>query len=160
MPKLRLYLDTSVINHLFHDDTPERRSTTEEFFHNAVAPRLYEVFISSIVIDEIQKTPDPGHRQELMGVVAQYDIPLLPTGDDEIDRLAMLYIERGIIPAKKPEDALHVAVAVLHEIDMLISWNFRHLANVRKENAIQSANFAEGYTKPLRIITPLEVAAP
>ena len=42
-------------------------------------------------------------------------------------------------------------------MDVLLSWNFRHLANINKEAQIQAVNILEGYSKPLRMVTPLEV---
>lgn len=74
--------------------------------------------------------------------------------------LATRYIEHGIIPAMKAEDALHVAYATVFELDVLVTWNFRHLARARTEALIGSVNVVEGYSKPLRLLTPLEVLRP
>ena len=57
MKKLKIYLDTSVINFLFADDVPEFKKITEEFFEH-VKEQRYHVFISDIVIKEIDKTLD------------------------------------------------------------------------------------------------------
>ena len=70
---------------------------------------------------------------------------------------AYIYLDKNIIPEKKIEDALHIAVCSVFNIDILLSWNYRHMANVNKENKIMSVNIAEGYNKQLRIITPMEV---
>jgi hypothetical protein len=45
----------------------------------------------------------------------------------------------------------------LHTVDVLVSWNFRHLANVKKEQRVAAVNLLLGYAHPLRITTPLEV---
>ena len=58
---------------------------------------------------------------------------------------------------KKLEDALHIAISTILEMDVLLSWNYRHLANITKERKVQGVNIQEGYLKPLRITTPLEV---
>jgi len=79
------------------------------------------------------------------------------TGDPGIERLADLYLARGIIPAIKREDALHVAHATIHGLDILLSWNFKHLANVRREALIASVNQQEGHWHTLRLLSPLEV---
>lgn len=76
----------------------------------------------------------------------------------EIKRLAQFYIKHGIFPERKLEDALHVAIATVNQMDILLSWNYRHLANVNKERKIHIVNFQEGYAKPFRLITPMEVA--
>ena len=75
----------------------------------------------------------------------------------ECDELAEFYIDCSITPAKKLEDALHVAVATVHEIDVLVSWNHRHLANARKTDQYRGANLIRGYWKSPLILTPLEV---
>lgn len=79
------------------------------------------------------------------------------TGDSEIERLADLYLARGVIPVRKREDALHVAYATVHRLDILLSWNFKHLANVRREALIAGINQQEGYVYTLRLLSPLEV---
>ena len=58
---------------------------------------------------------------------------------------------------KKLDDALHIAVVTIKEIDVLLSWNYRHLTNVNKEMKIHAINILEGYIKEFRMTTPLEV---
>ncbi|MCX5896040.1 MAG: hypothetical protein NTZ51_09455 [Proteobacteria bacterium] len=156
MKKLRIYLDTSVINFLFADDVPDFKQATIDFFENY--SQLYELYISDIVIFEIEKSKDVVHRNKLISVVSKHGIKILP--DDsikEIRQLANRYVEKSVIPRAKMEDALHVAYATVYEMDILLSWNFRHLANVNKELKIQSINIEEGYRYPLRLLSPLEV---
>lgn len=162
MKKVGLYLDTSVFSHLFHDDTPERKAITQDFFENAVARKTYDVFISDVVIDELTRTKDEKRRLSLLRVIANYEIPLLGYNYEDPDfvHLVQLYIDQGVIPKNKLEDALHIAIATIHEIDCLITWNYRHMANINKESMIMSINISQGYYKPLRLITPLEVTNP
>lgn len=159
MPKPRIYLDTSVLSHLFHTDAPERQGITQALFHESIGGGHYEAFVSSYVIDELTRTPDAALRASLLDIPERFGLGLLPTGAKEVERLASVYFEKGIFQVLKPEDALHVAVATFHEMDLLISWNDRHLANVKKEFLIAAVNQEEGYRKPLRIVTPMEVAA-
>ena len=76
---------------------------------------------------------------------------------EEIEQLAYVYIQKGIIPENKLEDALHIAITTIEEMDILLSWNFRHLVNVNKEMKIHAINLLERYTKEFRMITPMEV---
>ncbi len=62
------------------------------------------------------------------------------------------------MPAKKLEDAIHVAVSTIFEMDALISWNLKHLANLKKKEMINGVNMKEGYSKRLELITPMEVS--
>lgn len=75
----------------------------------------------------------------------------------EATNLSKEYISQKVIPEAKVEDALHVAVATVYEMDALITWNNRHLANLRKMEKINSINLNEGYTKHLEIVNPMEV---
>ena len=85
MKKLRLYLDTSVLNFLFAEDVPEFKKITEEFFEN--------------------------------------------------------YVKKGKYIT----------------IDILVSWNFKHLANIQKQIAVRIVNEKEGYFYPLLLTNPMEV---
>ncbi|PIW31378.1 MAG: hypothetical protein COW28_07385 [bacterium (Candidatus Ratteibacteria) CG15_BIG_FIL_POST_REV_8_21_14_020_41_12] len=76
---------------------------------------------------------------------------------EEAEELAQIYLNRKIVPEEKRDDALHVAVATIFEVDALITWNYRHLANLRKSELFHSVNLEKGYTKQLNIVTPMEV---
>lgn len=158
MKKLRIYFDTSVINFLFANDAPEKRDITIEYFKKYVEPSIYEHYISDIVKDEINRTKDEDLRNRLLEPLLKYqllDLPLEPL--DEIQDLAEHYIISKVIPEKKIDDALHVAVCTVQKIDILLSWNFRHLANINKERKIMVANVEAGYTFTPRLANPMEV---
>lgn len=158
MRKLKLYLDTSVLNFLFADDVPEFKKITEEFFEIVKIGKRFEVYISDVVINEIIKTNDIIKRNSLLSIIEDYHLIRLPNDKDvEISKLAEVYINKGIIPKVKIEDALHIAYAVVFEMDVLLSWNFKHLANIKKEKAVLLTNMENGYNYPIRIITPMEV---
>lgn len=155
MRKLKLYLDTSIINYLFADDAPKEKEITHRLF-NSLNSGEYEVYISDVVIKEIEKTPNLEHRQRLLDQTKQNNLISLESSE-EIEQMAKNYISENIIPEHKLEDALHIAFATVHELDILVSWNYEHLANIKKEEKINSINIKSGYTKLLRMITPLEV---
>jgi predicted nucleic acid-binding protein len=156
MKKLRIYLDTSIVNFLFAEDAPDFRRLTEDFF--AMHAQKYELFASEVVLVEISRDPNPEHRRKLLGVLERYPIAILPTDQGlEVERMADLYLARRVIPATKREDAFHVAYATVHGMDILLSWNFRHLANVRREKLVAEINRAAGYPELLRLVSPLEV---
>ena len=68
-----------------------------------------------------------------------------------------IYLDTSVINFLFAEDAFHVAYATVHQIDVLLSWNFRHLANVRREARFLAINQQLGYRYPLRLVSPLEV---
>jgi len=61
------------------------------------------------------------------------------------------------LPARAVADSKHAAAASVYELDALISWNLKHLANLRKMEKINGVNLTEGYSKLLELITPTEV---
>ncbi len=75
----------------------------------------------------------------------------------EVDRLSQLYILRGVLTAKSKADTQHLAFATFYEMDALVSWNFKHLANIKRREKMTTVNHSEGYFHPLDLITPLEV---
>ena len=156
MKKLRIYLDTSVINFVFADDAPDFRRVTVEFFERYA--ERYELYVSEIVLLEIDRTNNDAHRDRLLEVIRTHAISVLAFDPrDEIICLAEAYRKQGAIPKAKEEDALHVAHATVHEMDILLSWNFKHLANVRREARIDAVNKEQGYWRALRVVSPLEV---
>jgi len=158
MPKSKIYLDTSVINFLFADDAPEKKEITEDFIYNFVMKEVYEVYISSVVLGEILQTKTEAKRAKLLQKT-EYISPLLAdeSKEREIERLAKLYIDEKIIPAKKVADALHIAISTVNQFDYLVSWNYKHLANTNRERKILLTNMKHNYLHALRIITPIEL---
>jgi len=157
--KLSVYLDTSIINFLFADDAPEKREVTQEFFRDYVKTKVYDVYISPVVIDEMSKTEDEQHKIRLLNVVQEHHLEILNIEPriSAIETLAQYYLQNGVVPQRKLEDALHIAISTVYEMDVLLSWNYRHLANLNRERMVLSANIQQGYMKILRIVTPLEV---
>ena len=156
MKKLKVYLDTSVINFVYADDAPDFKKATVEFF--ARYSLQYDLYISNVVMAELSRDPDAAHRAKLLAVIKAHPITLI--GEErwaDVRELAATYLERGLFPANKEEDAMHAAYATVHQLDVLLSWNFKHLANVRKEATIQAVTLELGYRYPLRIVAPLEV---
>ena len=156
MRKLKIYLDTSIVSFLFAEDSPDFRAITEAFFR--VHAARYDLYISDVVRLEISRDPEPGHRQKLQAVLVAYPIRDLPMDRrEEVTQLAQLYIARGAIPKTKIEDALHVAFAVVYNMDVLLSWNFKHLANINKEARLMAVSVEAGYRHAVRLVSPLEV---
>ena len=157
MKKIKIYLDTSVINFLYADDVPELKKVTEEFFAYVKEGKRYDIYISNIVINEINKTDDLTKRHKLLSIIELYKLTKLPNNRDvEISGLAEMYLDKGVIPRSKIEDALHIAYAAVFEMDLLLSWNFKHLANIKREREVLLVNMENGYNYPLRIVTPME----
>jgi predicted nucleic acid-binding protein len=156
--KSTLYLDTSVINFLFADDVPELKNATTDFFQNFIKTGIYDCYISEYVLQEINKTSDLSKKERLLNTIEIYPVCLIEISkENEIEFLAEEYINSRIIPQTQKLDALHIAIATVHKIDYLVSWNYKHLANVNREKKIIALNLQYNYLHPLRICTPLEL---
>lgn len=157
MKKLKIYLDTSIISFYLADDSKEYQKVTREFFKNS---HQYDIFVSEVVLFEIKKTNDLELRENLLRIVEKNDIRIQNIDEEkaeEIDSLVKEYIKEGIVPLKKIEDGYHIAIATVYEFDILLSWNFRHLASINKNVKINGVNRRMNYWKELKVITPLEV---
>jgi len=154
MRKPSIYVETSVWSQAFADDAPESRDATLEFL--ATARRgAYELFVSEVVLAEISRASDELAAQ--LGELVQGLGPGVLEFDEEIDALARSFLEHRALPASKVEDAQHVAVAVVNELDVLVSWNYRHLVNVRRREMFHQISVMNGYYKPLHVVTPPEL---
>lgn len=153
--KIKIYLDTSVINFLFADDAIEKKEVTVDFFENYLED--YDVFISDIVLNEINKTKNEEKRIKLLNAIRHYNIRFFAEVTEEVVTLSEIYLSNSIIPCSKQEDALHLAFATYYEFDVLLSWNFKHLANIKKQEQVNIINLQNGYRKHLIMTNPMEV---
>jgi hypothetical protein len=110
-----------------------------------------------VVLDEIRDASEI-KKNQLLGLIEKCN-PIELEVTDDAKSLAVKYIEKKIVPEKKDNDALHVAVATVNEVDAIVSWNYRHLANLRKAELFNGANLEEGYLKRIEIVTPMEVSS-
>jgi hypothetical protein len=157
---IKIYLDTSVINFLFAQDAPQFQQATIDLFESYIRKEFYQTYISDYVLEEINNTSNGDKRTELLKVISDYPIQIIESNkiqDNKIQELASQYLASGIIPIKKKLDALHIATSVVLEINFLVSWNFKHLANISKEARILAVNLKNSYLNNFRIITPLEL---
>jgi len=153
MKKLRVYLDTSVYNFAIDDSVPEERMFTLKLIEEIKGGR-YEVFISEVAILEINRAPEQRavRLKDMIEQVNPENIEL----NQEAQELAKEYIEQGIIPKRYENDALHIAVATVHDLDVIISWNFEHIVKMKTKRQVNAINTLLGY-KGIDIYTPREV---
>ena len=158
--KIKIYLDTSVPNFLFADDAPEKRDITIDLFENFIKTGIYDTYISEVVLAEIADTENEEKRTRLLNSIKKYAITIIeltPQEQREAEEMAFKYIDAGIIPANKRADALHIAITLVRRLDFLVSWNYKHLANINKEKKIKILNLQNNYNHDFRIITPIEL---
>lgn len=145
--KQSLYLETSVVGAYLDNGEPFRRDLTIRWWERELSE--YRAVISPLVARELERVPEP-HRTGYLKLIA----PLEQVNvSEEAAILAEGYVTRGIFHRKYLGDALHVALASVHKIDYLVTWNFGHLANVRRQARIRLFNTAAGFFSPV-IVTP------
>ncbi len=145
--KISLYLETSVVGAYLDNGDPFRRDLTIRWWEHELSE--YEAFSSVLVQRELERIAEP-HRSGYLNLVkplARLELV------EEAAILAEAYIERGIFQRKYIADAIHVALASFHKIDYLVTWNFGHIANVRKQARLRMFNSAAGFFAPT-IVTP------
>lgn len=155
MKKRDIYLDTSIWNYLFADDVPEKKAITIEFF-SRVKKGEYNIYIGPTVFEEIRRTKDKNKLDLLLQAVEKYQ-PIVFELTEEVHNLAEKYIIKKVVPERKRDDAYHISYAVCNKVDILLSWNYRHLANIDKKAKVMAVNLLEGYLKEMEFITPYEV---
>lgn len=126
--KSRLYLETSIPSYL--TSRPSRdliiaghQQITREWWEKR--RHAFQVYISQLVVDEAS-AGDPGAARERLIVLQP--LPLLDI-TPQVAELASGILASGIIPRKAATDAAHIAIAALHGMDFLLTWNCAHIAN-------------------------------
>ena len=153
--KPRIYLETTIPSYL--TAWPNRdlvlaahQQITREWWRQR--RDAFELFVSQVVVRECQ-AGDPDAAAQRLEVLR--DLPLLEqTG--EATALAQALLKQVPLPERAAIDALHIAIATVHGIDYLLTWNCTHIANVVLRSQIESVCRAGGYEPPA-ICTPEEL---
>lgn len=147
--KLRVYVDTSVVGGFFDTEFGEDTQPLWEAFFRGE----HRLVLSTLTLRELGHAPE-----EVQKLIEKVGIGNLEVVDlsDEVHELALAYIQHGALPPNMENDALHIAVATLAKVDVLVSWNFKHVVNINKIRIYNGVNLEMGYT-PIEIRTPKEV---
>ena len=149
MKKFRIYVDTSVIGGCFDPEFATWSNGLLKDFEKG----LYQPVLSEIVAFEIEKAPEEVIEKYLQLLTYQAEnVKTKPA----VAQLASVYLDRQILTPKYLDDARHIALATVYEVDMLVSWNFRHLVHVDKMRRFNAVNLELGY-KVIDIHSPREV---
>ncbi len=136
MRKKRIYLDTSVISYLRQEDAPNEMRDTQELWELLKAGK-YDVYISSVVIDELSACDEP-KRTELLELLSEIEYTnIIIEDNDEIADLTIEIEKKKILPKKSANDRAHISSAVLSGCNAIISWNFKHMVNVKTIDGVR-----------------------
>ena len=151
----KIYLETTIFNYNFAEDAPEKQKDNITLFED-IKNGLFEPYTSTIVVDELLKSSEP-KKSKMLDLISKYDISVLPA-TDEIDELAKEYVKSSIIPEKYTDDARHIACATIYNIDIIVSWNFKHIVKRKTIIMTEQINLMQGY-KNVEIYSPSEVVS-
>ena len=149
--KTKIYLDTSVLSYLKQEDSPERTSATLKFWEELKTRTDVEIYLSDVTLAEISDCYEP--KKSFMQEKLKEIKFLLLEKDEDAEQLASQIIELGILTNKSHDDCLHIAIAVLEACNYIVSWNFKHLVNVKTINGVRAITNLKGFS-PIDIITP------
>ncbi len=149
----KAYIETSVFNFVFADDAPDKRQDTLALF-GEIRLGKYKAYTSDYVLGELQQAPEP-KQSDMLALIQRHDMVILPASD-EARQLAELYVEERIIPQKHMTDALHIAAATINDIDLIVSYNFKHIVKLKTVAMTEIVNLREGYRR-IGIFSPTEV---
>ena len=149
MRRLRVFVDTSVFGGCF-DEGFDRASI--KFFEEVKSGR-FKVVVSPRVVLEVNRARAEV-QQVLSGLTGDIEIVQL---EDETTALRDAYLDAGILGEASMDDAEHIAVASISNVDLLISWNFKHIVHFDKIRAFNAINQLKGY-RQIEIRSPQEEA--
>ena len=148
---LRIYIDTSVIGGCLDDEFKEHSNL---LFDRIIKGKFHAV-VSEITDLELIEAP-ADVRNMLKRIPSQNieHVELL----EEAATLAAEYIKEGVLDRTKLADAQHIAIATINRVDVVVSWNFKHVVNIRRIAGYNAVNLKAGYPI-IDIRSPREVVS-
>ncbi len=153
--KESIYLETTVVSYFTAKISRDiivlaHQEITQEWWPQAV--ERFEVFISEIVVEEARLGDIEAEKKRLEVLKNFPHLELTK----KVEKMAQVYMEQLEIPEKSTRDAIHIAVAFVHNIDYLVTWNCAHIANAEVIKKLMKINNSFGIHTPI-ICTPEEL---
>ncbi len=145
----RYYFDTSVFGGIYDAEFEEE---SLHLFEKVKLGRLICVY-SNLTESELEDAPQKV-RDHFLNLPADYTekVKVSPEGY----QLGQTYVDEGVVGQTSLDDCIHIATATLSKVDILISWNFRHIVNIFRIRGYNSVNLRLGYGT-LEIRSPREI---
>ena len=147
--KQRIYIDTSVVGGCCD---PEFKKWSDGLLSDFKAG-IFSLVLSSVTDAEIEDAPEEVKKvyQEFKDCEHEF----LDLNSESIE-LAEAYMRHGILSSNYRDDARHIAMATVAGVDILVSWNFRHVVHFDKIRQFNAVNLEKGY-RTVSIYSPREV---
>jgi len=139
----RIYMDTSIVNHLVKTNRPEWQEATAALWQEIIEEK-YPVHVSQTFFEELRKCYQP-KRGQMFKRMEEISCDI-HENTPEIKTLANIYLFRTRLPKEKClQDALHIANAAANRCNVILSWNFAHMVNENFIPTYNEANRELGY---------------
>ena len=145
----RFYFDTSVFGGV-HDI--EFQELSLQLFEKVKAGQIICVH-SDLTIGELDNAPQ--QVRDYFAALPKSHLEFVPVTDESLD-LARAYIAENVVGQTSFDDCVHIALATIHKVDILVSWNFKHIVNVYRIRAYNSVNLRLGYST-IEIRSPKDI---
>ena len=151
-----VYVETTIVSYLTARPSRDvvlaaHQRLTRDWWKGRTA---YELWVSQLVLDEAAAGDQVVRARRLR---ALRGIPVLSL-TDAATRLARALVRQGALPKRATVDAFHIGIAAAHEVNYLLTWNCKHLANAAMRGTIEIVCRSEGLMPPI-ICTPEELPA-
>jgi hypothetical protein len=135
----RIYIDTSIVGGYFDEEFKEAT--------NMLFQRLEKREVKFVVSDllDLELLNAPSHVKELLFHFSPDFFERVELTDETL-QLADTYIEEKVVRKTSIEDCRHIALATIYKVDVLASWNFKHIVNLDRIKGYNSVNLRLGYT--------------
>lgn len=149
MAKQRFYFDTSVFGGIYDTEFEE---SSIQLFEKVKLGQIICVY-SDLTEGELFKAPEKVRKffkdleKETLEIIFV---------SDEVLRLARRYIDENVVGKTSFDDCVHIALATIHKVDILVSWNFKHIVNIYRIRGYNSVNLRSGY-QTLEIRSPNDI---
>jgi len=149
MKRQRIYIDTSIVGGFFDK---EFEKETKMLFQRLENKEIIFV-ISTVLTDELVDAPE-----WVRTLLDNYSDDCFEKVSltDEAKELANKYIAEGVVGKTSLDDCRHIATATINNVDVLASWNFRHIVNITRIIGYNGVNLKNGY-KTLEIRNPKDL---
>ena len=153
--KENIYIETSIVSYLTSRPSRDIIIAAHQQITNSWWDNFrndYQLFTSQLVLDEASSGDSFASEKRIQRLE---NIDLLDITDDTIEITENL-LKNHCLPSKAVEDAMHIAIASIHNMKYLLTWNCKHIANARMRPLIEKVLYDNDYRVPI-ICTPEEL---
>ena len=154
-PKTTLYVETTIVSYIAARPSRDPflfgcQQLTRRWWRQERGK--FDLFTSSFVRGEASRGEMlmAKRRETLLKGIPDLEL------SDEVQSLATLILKKASIPPKAADDAIHIAMATVHKLDCLLSWNCRHISNLNTRRIVRAICAKEGYKMP-ELCSPYEL---